>query len=260
MSRTARPRSRCSTRSARAAPHFAHEALLVAAEGKLSKRLGSTGVDALREAGIEPLALLSLLARLGTSQPVEASAEPRRARRRLRLRHLRPRPGAFRPRRGRAAQRQTAPPDSTSPTSPTACPRARARPTGRLLRGNVAHLGEVADWLPVLHGDIAAARSRARRQAVPRRRPPTAAAALDWSADPWRQLTDALKAATGRKGKRPVPPAAPRADRPRLGPRNGRAAADHRPRPRHRPPDRRRRLTAPRCNAAPTSFALATQM
>ncbi len=52
-------------------PHFAHEALLVAAEGKLSKRLGSTGVDTLREAGIEPMALLSLLARLGTSQPVE---------------------------------------------------------------------------------------------------------------------------------------------------------------------------------------------
>src|SRR4249919_81095 len=50
-------------------PHFAHEALLVAAEGKLSKRLGSTGADALREAGIEPMALLSLLARLGTSQP-----------------------------------------------------------------------------------------------------------------------------------------------------------------------------------------------
>src|SRR5215212_1628928 len=53
-------------------PHFAHEALLVAAEGKLSKRLGSTGVEALREAGLEPMALLSLLARLGTSQPVEA--------------------------------------------------------------------------------------------------------------------------------------------------------------------------------------------
>ena len=54
-----------------APPHFAHEALLVAAEGKLSKRLGSTGVDGMRAAGIEPLALLSLLARLGTSQPVE---------------------------------------------------------------------------------------------------------------------------------------------------------------------------------------------
>src|SRR5437762_1042211 len=52
-------------------PGFAHEALLVAAEGKLSKRLGSYGADHLREEGVEPMALLSVLARIGTSQPVE---------------------------------------------------------------------------------------------------------------------------------------------------------------------------------------------
>src|SRR5690606_29181788 len=54
-----------------ACPRFAHEALLVGAEGKLSKRLGSLGADALRECGIEPEAVVALLARLGTSQPVE---------------------------------------------------------------------------------------------------------------------------------------------------------------------------------------------
>src|SRR6478736_7039376 len=52
-------------------PTFAHEALLVAAEGKLSKRLGSYGAEHLREERVEPMALLSLLARIGTSQPVE---------------------------------------------------------------------------------------------------------------------------------------------------------------------------------------------
>lgn len=59
-------------------PAFAHEALLTGAEGALSKRLGSLGVDELREAGIEPLAILALLARLGSSLPVEAvsSAQP----------------------------------------------------------------------------------------------------------------------------------------------------------------------------------------
>src|SRR6185312_2795563 len=51
-------------------PHFAHEALLVAAEGKLSKRLGSYGAEHLREEGVEPMAMLSVLARIGTSQPV----------------------------------------------------------------------------------------------------------------------------------------------------------------------------------------------
>lgn len=51
-------------------PAFAHEALLVGTEGKLSKRLGSLGVAAFREAGLEPVALLALLARIGTSDPV----------------------------------------------------------------------------------------------------------------------------------------------------------------------------------------------
>ncbi|MFN3389394.1 MAG: glutamate--tRNA ligase, partial [Allosphingosinicella sp.] len=61
-----------------APPAFAHEALLVGSEGKLSKRLGSLGVEAMREAGIEPAAIVAKLARLGTSQPVEpfVSAEP----------------------------------------------------------------------------------------------------------------------------------------------------------------------------------------
>ena len=56
-------------------PRFAHEALLVGREGKLSKRLGSLGCDAFREKGIEPQALVALLARLGTSQPVEPIAD-----------------------------------------------------------------------------------------------------------------------------------------------------------------------------------------
>ena len=47
-----------------APPAFAHEALLTGSEGKLSKRLGSLGVAELRESGIEPEALVALLARL----------------------------------------------------------------------------------------------------------------------------------------------------------------------------------------------------
>ncbi|MEA1937989.1 MAG: glutamate--tRNA ligase [Pseudomonadota bacterium] len=53
-------------------PVFAHLPLLVDTEGvKLSKRTGALSVRALREQeGIEPMALLSLLACLGTSRPV----------------------------------------------------------------------------------------------------------------------------------------------------------------------------------------------
>lgn len=54
-------------------PEFAHLPLLADAAGKsLSKRLGSLGLQTLREEeGLEPMAIASLLGRLGTSDPVE---------------------------------------------------------------------------------------------------------------------------------------------------------------------------------------------
>ncbi len=56
-----------------ALPLFAHTPLLVGKDGKgLSKRLGSLSMDQLREQGIEPLAICSLLAKIGTSDPIEA--------------------------------------------------------------------------------------------------------------------------------------------------------------------------------------------
>ena len=53
-------------------PAFAHHSLLTGPQGEsLSKRLGTLALRDLREAGVQPMALLSLLARLGSSQPVE---------------------------------------------------------------------------------------------------------------------------------------------------------------------------------------------
>ncbi|KMK68766.1 glutamate--tRNA ligase [Puniceibacterium sp. IMCC21224] len=53
-------------------PAFAHHSLLTGPQGEgLSKRLGSLALQDLRAQGVEPEALLSLMARLGSSQPVE---------------------------------------------------------------------------------------------------------------------------------------------------------------------------------------------
>lgn len=53
-------------------PDFAHHSLLTGPQGEaLSKRLGTLALRDLRAAGIEPMALLSLMARLGSSDPVE---------------------------------------------------------------------------------------------------------------------------------------------------------------------------------------------
>ena len=180
-------------------PHLAHEALLVAAEGKLSKRLGSTGVDVLRDAGIEPLALLSLLARLGTSQPVEAKAN---------LAELAD--GFDFSTFGRApAHFDMVEVEQLNskllhhleyPDVSNRLPEGVGEAEWLALRGNLAHLGEVADWLPVLQGEIDSP------EVVPDDKPllaeaAVAAADLDWSNDPWHTLTSALKLSTGRKGR-----------------------------------------------------------
>lgn len=53
-------------------PAFAHHSLLTGAQGEgLSKRLGTLSLRDLRAAGVAREALLSLMARLGSSQPVE---------------------------------------------------------------------------------------------------------------------------------------------------------------------------------------------
>ena len=53
-------------------PLFAHTPLLVGADGKsLSKRIGSLSMLELRQQGIEPMAIASLLAKIGTSDAVD---------------------------------------------------------------------------------------------------------------------------------------------------------------------------------------------
>jgi len=53
-------------------PAFAHHSLLTGPQGEaLSKRLGTLALRDLRENGVEPMALLSHMARLGSSEPFE---------------------------------------------------------------------------------------------------------------------------------------------------------------------------------------------
>jgi glutamyl-tRNA synthetase len=57
-------------------PTFAHHSLLTGPQGEaLSKRLGTLALRDLREAGIAPQALLSMMSRLGSSDPVELRSE-----------------------------------------------------------------------------------------------------------------------------------------------------------------------------------------
>ena len=180
-------------------PHFAHEALLVAAEGKLSKRFGAIGVGEMAEAGLEPMALLSLLARLGTSQPVEPKATLAELAAGFDFAHFGRAPAHFDLADVEHLNARLLHHLDFLPVSDR-LPAGASEADWLLLRGNLAHLREYAEWLPVLDGDL-----------DPPEIPPEdrafladaaqVAAALDWSADPWPALTTALKASTGRKGR-----------------------------------------------------------
>jgi glutamyl-tRNA synthetase len=52
-------------------PSFAHHSLMKTKEGKISKRTGGFDIGSLREDGIEAISICSLMARLGTSDPIE---------------------------------------------------------------------------------------------------------------------------------------------------------------------------------------------
>jgi glutamyl-tRNA synthetase len=180
------------------APRFAHTALLTGSEGKLSKRLGSTGVEELRAQGIEPAAIASLLARIGTSDPVEAQPD---------LQGLVP--GFDFARFGRAPARfDEAELGAVNARVVHQLPFAAVAdrlPAGMnaagwaAIRPNLSTVAEAADWwqvvvdarpVPADQADYAFLREAA-----------AIAATLDWSADPWHALTDALGSSSGRRGR-----------------------------------------------------------
>ncbi len=183
-----------------APPRFAHEALLTGAEGKLSKRLGSLGADHFREIGIEPQAIRALLARIGTSDPVEPIADAA------------PLIATFDfARFGRAPARfDEAELSQVNARILHALPYAAVAdrlPAGmdaqawEAVQPNLVTLADAADWWGVIEGPVAidSAADDAERAYLDQAY--AAAAAIDWSNDPWHALTGRLKTETGRKGK-----------------------------------------------------------
>jgi glutamyl-tRNA synthetase len=181
------------------APHFAHEALLVAEEGKLSKRLGAIGVDEVRDGGLEPMALLSVLARIGTSQPVEAAHSLEELAADFDFAHFGRAPAHFDLHEVELVNAKlihSLPFDAVKSRLSDAADEAM----WALVRPNLTRVGEFDDWLPVLSGDIDPPTLDHDERAVVRE---AAAIApdLDWSVEPWKQLTERVKQASGAKGR-----------------------------------------------------------
>ena len=195
-------------------PAFAHLPLVTAAGGdKLSKRAGSLSIRELRDAeGLEPMAVVSLLARLGTSEPIEAFADmgplvesfgfgkfSRNAPKfdagellRLNARLLHDMPFAGVEDKVNAEARRIG--ERTHSESPDL---RVSKDLWHAVRGNITRAREAADWAAVAYGEIEPVVEEPEFIA-------RAAALLPpgpWDAGTWGAWTGAVKAATGRKGR-----------------------------------------------------------
>lgn len=180
------------------APSFAHEALLTGAEGKLSKRLGSLGCDTFREEGIEPMAIIALLARIGTSLPVEPVADPAPLIDSFDFARFGRAPARFDMEELKALNARILHVTDHAAVADR-LPAGMDEQAWLTIRPNLHIIAEAADWWAVVEGPVegraAAEDHDFLEQAA------SLAGSLDWVDGPWKALTGALGAATGRKGK-----------------------------------------------------------
>ncbi len=177
-------------------PAFAHEALLVGREGKLSKRLGSLGCDAFREKGIEPQAIIALLARLGTSLPVEPIGQIEALLETFDLATFGRAPAKF---DDAELERVNTALVHQMPYAEVAdrLPEGMDEAGWHAVQPNLATIAEAAEWWRLVTGPVEQPEFSEEDCAYLSE----AAQSLAWSDDPWGALTSALKEKTGRKGK-----------------------------------------------------------
>ncbi|WP_419827255.1 glutamate--tRNA ligase [Sphingomonas sp.] len=180
-------------------PAFAHLALLTAADGKLSKREGAVGVEAIRDGGIEAVALLALLARLGTRDPVVAVARAEDLIANFSFDAWARAPARFDPAELARVNGTTL---HLLPFSAVTerLPAGMDEPGWLAIRPNIERLLEAADWWRVVTDDpVPPALDEAEHAYVVHAA--EVAATVEWGDTPWLALTAALKAETGRKGR-----------------------------------------------------------
>lgn len=186
------------------APAFAHHSLLTGPQGEaLSKRLGTLALKDLRENGVEPMALLSHMARIGSSQPVELRESVEELAEGFDLSHFGSAPTKFDvddlyPLTARYLHHQ--------PLSAVAgqiaeigVPDDLAETFWNVARANITTRHDIAGWWHLFRDGATPLVADEDRDFVAQAfemlpEPP-------YSADTWKTWTDAVKAATGRKGK-----------------------------------------------------------
>ncbi len=185
-------------------PNFAHHSLLTGPDGeKLSKRLGNLALRDLRAQGIEPMAVISLMARLGSSEPIELYSNVTDMVGGFRVGSFGVAPTKFDPEDlvPMTARVNAAKPfaDVAGVIADAGVPADKAEAFWTVVRENITYLTDLAPWWDVVSkGGVGFADAEDTE---------FAAIALGllgeppYGADAWAQWTEAVKAATGRKGK-----------------------------------------------------------
>ena len=185
-------------------PDFAHHSLLTGAQGEeLSKRLGTLSLRDLRARGVEPMALLSLMARLGSSKPVELAGSIDELAAGFEVESFGAAPTKF------DAEDLFPLTRAYVQGLPFAAVQARISGLGVpadlaeafwvVAKGNITVLADLDGWWHLIRDGAVPLVDDADRDFVAQ-----AFAMLPpqpWSGETWGQWTAAVKAATGRKGK-----------------------------------------------------------
>jgi glutamyl-tRNA synthetase len=185
-------------------PTFAHHSLLTGPQGEaLSKRLRTLSLRDLREAGVEPMALLSLMARLGSSQPVTLAGSLDEIAEGFDLTQFGAAPTKFDeadlwPLTAHVLQGMDAS-EMAEELAALGVPDALAADVWEVARANITRRAELAEWWQLFRDGAKPMVADEDREFV--------AEAFAMLPDPpygpetWADWTNAVKEATGRKGK-----------------------------------------------------------
>jgi glutamyl-tRNA synthetase len=179
-------------------PQFAHHSLLTGADGKgLSKRLGSLSIAAMREAGLEAMAVVSHAALLGTSESIHPCADYRELIDSFDLAKLSRAPARFDEAELKYLNARLL------HMLPWEAVRDRldhgSEAFWLAIRGNIEKLADSRAWNDIITNRIKPVITDDNRDFIAQ-----AATLLPpepWNGSTWKSWTDAVKDATGRKGK-----------------------------------------------------------
>ena len=179
-------------------PTYAHHSLLIGADGKgLSKRLGSLSIGSMREGGLEPMAVVSHAALLGTSDNIHPCADYAELVEGFDLDKLSRAPARFDEAELvhlNAKLLHHLPWDAVKDRSA-----GDSEAFWLAVRGNIEKLSDADVWRNVVGGAIAPVVAPEDAEFIAAAR--TLLPPEPWDATTWKTWTEAVKAATGRKGK-----------------------------------------------------------